>query len=522
MKKLLAFLLVATMIVAMLAIPAAAEDTVNYEEEFKYTKKAPKVDGKVDKGEYGTRPIHSYPDDKEQFDDFTNFEYEEGDVEFDFYAAWDEENLYMAWVINTEIHAGMPEQDFNNDGAWNVEGDSNYMWEYSCLQFMIIPGAPKDGETTYQTSEWAGDYLEVGLALTAENNAIRAWWSKPTLSQSLDPNEWDAAIIRDDSAKTTTYEVRIPWNKSGVDAFGDGAQFGLTYAVAAQENYTSVKKGMIEWQDAILSGKKADKAAVITLTGNKDIGIKENSKDAPTENKTEGTLPDAAKDTVQLVIDGVNVAISGEKAYLYTDPSTVGDNNNGWATSILLKPVDGEEGVYEVVETKTGAGEKFSFDSEIEDGMIAFTAHSDGTGAGQDRSAATKALGVGDKLGLFGVDLEKADTIYSNAMFYVIGGETEDPTTSEDVSEEVSEDVSTETSEDANTSTETSEDANTSTDASTATSEDADASTEASTATSEGDATADEEGSLLWLWIVIGVVVVAGVVVAVVVVSKKK
>ena len=520
MKKLLAFLLVATMIVAMLAIPAAAEDTVNYEEEFKYTKKAPKVDGKVDKGEYGTRPIHSYPDDKEQFVDSEHNKYAESDWDFDFYGTWDKDYIYMAWVLNTDTHICIPEVDHEEgdkaDDLFNEE-DYGYMWMYSCVQFIFTPGAPAKGETLYQSIQYVGDYLEVGLALTAENNPIRIAWSKPVNASALDPNEWDASIVRDDAAKTTTYEVRIPWSKSGIAQVGNGAQFGFTYAVAAQEYKT--KPGMIEWQNGVLTAKDADSAAVITLTGAPDEGI---SDIIPEDTKTEGTIPDAAKDAVQIAIDGVNTSISGEKAYLYTDPSTVGDNNNGWATSILLKPVDGEEGVYEVVETKTGAGEKFSFDSEIEDGMIAFTAHSDGTGAGQDRSAATKALGVGDKLGLFGVDLEKADTTYSNAMFYVIGGETEDPTTSEDVSEEVSEDVSTETSEDANTSTETSEDANTSTDASTATSEDADASTEASTATSEGDATADEEGSLLWLWIVIGVVVVAGVVVAVVVVSKKK
>ncbi len=510
MKKLLAFLLVATMIVAMFAIPAAASDTVNYQEEFKYTKKAPNVDGKVEKGEYGTRPVHSYPDDKEQFVDSEHNDYAESDWDFDFYGVWDEDYLYMAWVLNTETHIAIPEVDQNGNGSWGEE-DYGYMWMYSCVQFIFTPGAPAKGETLYQTSAYGGDYLEVGLALTAEGNPIRIAWSKPVAASALDPNDWDASIVRDEAAKTTTYEVRIPWSKSGVAKVGNDAQFGFTYAVAAQEYNT--KRGMIEWQNGVLSSKDADSAAVITLTGNEEITITEVIPEQP---KTEGTLPEAAKDAVQIALDGVNMSITGEKAYLYTDPATVGDNNNGWATSILLAPVDGEEGVYEVVETKTGSGEKFSFDSEIADGMIAISVHSDGTGVGQERAAAARALVAGDKLGLFGVDLEKGDTTYSNAMLYVIGGETEDPTTSEDVSEEVSEDVSTETSEDA--STEVSEDASTeaSEDASAATSE------EASTEASTDAATTEEEGSLLWLWIVIGVVVVAGVVVAVVVISKKK
>ncbi len=512
MKKLLAFLLAATMIVAMFAIPAAAEDTVNYEEEFKYIKKAPNINGEVKSDEYGTVPVHSFKDAKDQFIYGTKAghehdEYDESDWDVDFYAAWDEENLYMAWVVNTEVHVGMPEQDYNGDGAWNVEGDSNYMWEYSCLQFILTPGAPESGVKKYQTAEWSGDYLEVGLALTAEGTSVRAWWSKPTLSQSLDINDWDAAIKRDDANKTTTYEVRIPWDKSGVDAFGDGAQFGLTYAVAAQEH--KVKRGMIEWQDGCLGGKNADNAAVITLTGNKEVGITDISKDTPNNTtKEEGTVPEEAKDAVQIAIDGVNVAISGEMAYLYTDPSVIGENNNTWATSILLKPVDGEEGVYEIAETKTGSGATFSFDSEIEDGMIAISVHSDGQGVGKDRSEAAKALGVGTKLGLFGVDLEKADTLYSNAMLYVIGGESTGDTSTEE---------STETSTEESTEASTEESSEASVEESTATS------TEESTATSEDTSApvVEEEGSLTWLWIVIGVVVVAGVVVAVVVLKKK-
>lgn len=510
MKKLLAFLLVATMIVAMFAIPAAAEDTVNYEEEFKFVKKAPSVDGKVAKGEYGTLPVHTYPEDKEQFVDNEHNQYAESDWDFEFYGAWDKDYIYMAWVLNTETHVGIPEIDHEKDsaadGIFNEE-DYGYMWMYSCVQFIFTPGAPAKGETAYQSGQYGGDYLEVGLALTAENNPIRIAWSKPLNSPNLDPNEWDAAIVRDDAAKTTTYEVRIPWSKTGVDEIGNGAQFGFTYAVAAQEYNT--KPGMIEWQNGVLTAKDADSAAVITLTGNKDIQKEENSHEVPTVTKTEGTLPDAAKDAVQIVIDGVNTSISGEKAYLYTDPSKVAENNNGWATSILLKPVDGEEGVYEVVETKTGSGATFSFDSEIADGMLAISVHSDGTGVGKDRAEAAKALGVGNKLGLFGVDLEKADTLYTNAMLYVIGGESTGDTSTEE-STETSTEESTEASVEESTEASVEESTATSTEESTATSEDTSA------------PVVEEEGSLLWLWIVIGVVVVAGVVVAVIVLKKKK
>ncbi len=507
MKKLLAFLLVATMIVAMFAIPAAAEDTVNYEEEFKFVKKAPKVDGKVAKGEYGTLPVHTYPEDKEQFVATEHNQYAESDWDFEFYGAWDADYLYLAWVLNTENHVGIPEINHEEgdkaDELFNEE-DYGYMWMYSCVQFIFTPGAPAKGETLYQSAQYSGDYLEVGLALTAENNPIRACWSTPVAASALDPNDWDAAIVRDDAAKTTTYEVRIPWGKSGINQVGDGAQFGFTYAVAAQEYNT--KPGMIEWQNGVLTAKDADSAAVITLTGNKEIEV---SDIVPEQTKTEGTVPDAAKDAVQIVIDGVNTAISGEKAYLYTDPSKVSENNNGWATSILLKPVDGEEGVYEVVETKTGSGAAFSFDSEIADDMLAISVHSDGQGVGKDRAEAAKALGVGTKLGLFGVDLEKADTTYTNAMLYVIGGASTGDT-SEDVSSDVSADESTDASVEESSEASVEESTATSTEESTATSTDTSA-----------PVVDEEEGSLLWLWIVIGVVVVAGVVVAVVVLKKK-
>lgn len=493
MKKILAFLLAATLLCAMFVLPSAAADNVNFAEEFDFAKKAPSIDGTVKTGEYGVTPIHTYSESKSQFvsdlDDYKNWD-------FSFYGVWDENYVYMAWVVKSEIHAGMPEIDHNNDGSYN-EADSAYMWPYSCVQFIFTPGVPETGSGKFQTSEWSGDYLEVGLCLTSEGNQVRAAWSKPNNATALNVNDWDAVITR--SGNTTTYEVRIPWSKSGLKEAGNGAKFGLTYAVAAQEDYNT-KKGMIEWQDAILGSKMADNAAVITLTGNEDVKI-EDIPDVitPVEDEKEaGEVPEAAKDKVQILLNGVDKSISTDMAYLYTNPSTVSANNNSWATGILLAPVEGEDGYYTVVENKTGDGTgAWNFDSEVKEGYIALCAHTAGT-EGSDSLArvnAVKALEVGAKIGVFGVDFEKKDTQYSNAMLFVVDSEAAGDESSEVESSEV------ESSEVESSKVESSKVVS------------------SSVATSSE---VEEDGGLgVWLWVII-FVVVAAVAAGVVIVLKKK
>lgn len=500
MKKILAFLLAATLLCAMFVLPSAAADNVNYEEEFDYAKKAPSVDGVVKTGEYGATPIHRYSESKSQFthgDDHDEYD----NWDFSFYGVWDKDYVYMAWVVESEVHAGMPEEDKTGDGVWD-DADTIYMWPYSCVQFIFTPGAPKKGTTSFQTSDWSGDYLEVGLGLSAEGTQIRVAWSKPVNASALDVNEWDAVITR--TGNTTTYEVRIPWAKSGLKEAGNGAQFGLTYAVAAQEDYENVKKGMIEWQDGVLGKKDADSAAVITLVGNEDIEIEQIAPPV-VEEKEEGEVPAEAADKVQLVIDGVDKSISADKAYLYTNPANVGANNNAWAISILLAPVEGQEGYYTVVESKTGNGEKFDFDSEITEGMIAYSCHSnneDGTDSKARREAAA-TLEVGTTVALFGVDFENKDTLYKNSMIYVVEGVTGGDESSEAESSEVE---SSEVSEESSKA------------------ESSEASSVASSSVAESSAAADEdEGGIgAWLWVIIGVAVVAVAAVAVVVLKKKK
>lgn len=492
MKKILSILLVATMLVAMFVMPSAADDKVNYEQEFDFLKKAPTVDGVVKKGEYGSLPVHSYPNDKEQFEDTEHNKFD--NTEFDFYAGWDADYLYMAWVVKAEYHTGLPEKDYNGDNVFDAN-DYGYMWQYSCVQFIFTPGAPKNGETTYQAGAYDGNYLEVGLTLTDKGEQVRVCWCKPTAAQALEVNDWDAAIVTE--GDTTTYEVRIPWTKSGLNSTGTGAKFGLTYAVAAQDFYDT-KCGMIEWQDGVLGGKKADNAAVITLAG----GNIEESSLVVVPSKTEGTVPAEAEGKTQITIDGVNTAISAEMAYLYTDPSTIATQNTKWATCVLLAPVEGEEGVYSVAEVIVGAGADIAFTTELTDGMIAYAAHSDGTGAGMDRKTAATNLALDSKVKFFGVDFDKADTEYTNAMFYVLDAEGE---------------TSTEESSEVESTTESSEVEST-VESSAAASE-----AESTTATESSEAEKTEEGGLgVWLWVIIAVAVVAIAVVVFVVLKKKK
>ena len=499
MKKLLAFLLAATMLCAMFAIPSAAADNVNYQEEFNYIEKAPTINGEVKTGEYGKAPIHTYPEDKSQFVDNEHNQYAESDWDFEFYGAWDKEYLYLAWVLNTETHIAIPETDYNGDGVWD-SNDYGYMWQYSCVQFILTPAEPVKGTTTFQTGDYSGDYLEAGLALTAEGEQIRIAWNKPVNASSLEVNDWTAVIVRDDAAKTTTYEVRIPWDKTGLSKVSNDAKFGFTYAVAAQDY--NAKPGMIEWQNGMLTKKDADSAAAIALVGEKIDEVFD-----PTPSKEAGKLPEEATDKVQIVIDGVDKAITGEMSYLMTNPANLVGKNTKWASNILLAPVEGEAGYYTVVENIQGAGEDVVFTSEITDGMLCLSVHSDGEGAGAERKVAAAALAAGDKVALFGVDLDKKDTLYTNSMLYVVEAASEVPGESSDVESSDVESSDVESSDVESSDVESSE-------------------TESSKTESKADssATSEEEkggNAGLIIGIIAGVVVIAAVVVVLLLKKKK-
>lgn len=495
MKKILAFLLVALTVAALFVVPASAADDKNYKVTIPGVKKgqaSPVPDGVVKAGEYVSKtPIHSFSANRSQF----NTDHDEyGNWDVDFYTCWDADNLYLAWVVHSDIQVGMPSDKLS------AAGGLGNMWEYSCVQFILTPGAPDGTPGKYQTAKWSGNYLECGLTLVDNKDAQKVAWSAPVGLTTMNTNDWDGAIKRDEAAKTTTYEVRIPWKATGVQVKGDNAQFGFTYAVAAQEQYTSVKKGMLEWQDAILGSKNADNAAVMTL---EPIGEEQTVIVPDDPVLKEGEVPAEVKDATCITLDGLNKAITGEKAYLITKPTkeNIASYNTKYALGLLLEPVEGKKNTYKLVEKVQGAAadkEVIEFTTDIKDGMILALIHSDGQKEGAARRDTAAGVEVGSELYLFGVDVAKGEQLYSNAALYVTSATVVDDSSAVESSKE----ESSKPESKPESKTESSK-------------------VESTPASS----TAEEEGGLSTaaiVLIIIGGIIIVGAVVAVIIVKKKK
>ncbi len=412
MRKIVLFALALVILASAFVFHVSAEDSVNFPQDITYVSRAPRADGTINRTEYGST-IHEYSRDcmlspeKRQFVSEHN---EYGDsLDCEFYCCWDEHNLYMAWNVCSEVHNGIDMEKYPTEGQWGN------MWLYSCVQFVISPSAPNcgEGKQTFFTME--KDYLEGGISLGSDGTIAKVIWSTPQGGEMLSGNDWDVAINRDDAKKITSYEVRIPWNKTGVDRVGNGAKFGLSYCVAAQENYNT-KKGMIEWQDAILGGKNADASAVITLVGNPDIAQTDIELDVSKEKELEeGKLPAIGENDVILTLDDVDKAIRGESSTLITDASKTNGMNTRYAFAMLLAPIS--ENKYTLVETKSGNGDDVKFDTKIEKGMIVAVFHSDDAegSSGRERRRNALRIPVGAEITVFGVDIKNGKKIYKNA-----------------------------------------------------------------------------------------------------------
>lgn len=437
MKKFFAFLLAAVLLTSMFVVVPAADDAVNFAASIPYVEVAPEIDGVINGAEYATAlPQHSFKADPAQFK--TEFD-AYGDWDVEFYSAWDDNNIYFAWKVIHNGHIGfMPENDFNNDGKFDKD-DYNYMWTYTCVQFLLTPGDP-----TAKDYSKGNNYLEAGLCLTETGSVARTIWYTPTGINvaDVDVNSWKAVIDQTDDA--ITYEVAIPKELCSLPKYGTGATFGLTYAVGAQEDFNT-KNGMLEWQDACLgnSGVKVPgNCAVVTFTGG-------NGVEDIYETLEEGTLPEeaTAEGIANIAIDRIDFKVGDGECNLITDLEM--NYNGANSFNALLIPVEGEANTFEVAEIMEAPGVQPEWSVEIPEGSVIVV-----TNAGLEETLDRYALAYatfteGAIVKLFGYDVAEGKQLYTNVVIYstepVIVETPEDPSIPEDggdVSEDVSEDAS--------------------------------------------------------------------------------
>lgn len=421
MKRTLAVLLALVLAFTVFTVVPSAAGT-NPEYELAFTDKAPIVDGDISSKEYGS-PIISWTVSDGEEDGIALALYEITDdpnLSIDFYATWTETDLYLAWKVHTKYDFRVP------DGV-----EDGYMYEYCCVQFILTPGAPDNSTKKYQTAEWSGDYLEVGLTMRDDGLSYKVCWSQPVAAgNALQTSDWEFAGSRDNDKEISIYECRLPLNKTGIEVKGDGAQFGLTWAVGAQENYEKVTKGLIEWQDAIVGGKNADNAAIMTMTGSgegqQDVEVGVVSRDKCPH----GDLPEGLEESLmQITLLGQPVA--SEQTTLILDPKNINNYNPKYAHTLLLRPageLNGMEGYYTVVEGVTGSGEDIAFTSEVKDGDIAVLLHTDSSDSNSDQAKAValaKTLTPGQLVYLHGVQKKDGGLafLYNNAQLVAVPDE---------------------------------------------------------------------------------------------------
>ncbi len=523
MKKILALVISVIMLCGALILPTSADDTVNYGVEFEYTDKAPVIDGKIGNTEYGLLPIHKFSENKSQFDYTKNNEFDDWD--FEFFATWDADNLYLAWEVETPRHAKLPLAQFDADGK-PIEGTKitdesfGYLYMHSCVQVCITPGEPMSGKTNYEAN-----YLNLGFGQLADDSTGKAIWNYPTAVTDDDIKGWKTICTRDEDKQITTYEIAIPWELTGVPIIGEDFKFGLSYVVFAQEHITLGKAG-IQWQTGCFYQDDVNKAGVITL----DFPI---SDPFPHHSGCTGPgrIPSHLRDKEQLYVYKMNSRITGEDTVLFTD--IYGDMSNSdegynlnYTLSWALKPIEND--LYEITEISPPDGKVPEFKT-LEDDYIIIAFHSDGQGIGNEQLKRAEQYKVGTQIGLWGFDIEKNRQEYSNAFAYIEEAVTDtetppDDTSNADTSNDVTSGAETSngvTSNGATSNNEASADSLETVSDSPATSEDASRTDEESNAASVADKDEDTDSPIIPIIIIATVIVIAAAIVTIVIKKRK-
>jgi hypothetical protein len=137
----------------------------------------------------------------------------------------DSSNLYLSAKVTDNVFS----QPNRNGSIWGGDG----------LQIGMTTGAPGEATRTQ----------EIGAALT-DAGTVDTWrWSPVDVAGQ--PPGVQAKVVRDAAARTTTYEISIPWTTLGMDP----ADRLLSATVVINENDGTGRRGWLTWGTGVAEAK---------------------------------------------------------------------------------------------------------------------------------------------------------------------------------------------------------------------------------------------------------------------------
>ncbi|MEV0354101.1 sugar-binding protein [Nonomuraea sp. NPDC050680] len=188
-----------------------------------------KVDGKVDKA-VSVLPAQTLGAAEQVITGWAGNEDHSGRL----WLTHDAERLYLTAVITDNVHA-QPARALN-------------IWQGDGVQLGVTPGWP---------GESAPPVNEIGTALTSAGPVDLARW----LPTNATTAGLASAVRRDEAAKTTTYELSVPFSAIGVNP----ADRILSATVAVNENDGTGRRGWSTWGKGVAESKDPAKFRSLRL-----------------------------------------------------------------------------------------------------------------------------------------------------------------------------------------------------------------------------------------------------------------
>lgn len=129
-------------------------------------------------------------------------------------------------------------------------------------------------------------------------------------------------------------------------------------------------------------------------------------------------FPESAQGKIQLTIDKINSVHKGEDSIIITDPEAMSDCYVNYAYVMLLSPVEEVGGVYELVEAAQNYGTPGTFKTQLKEGMIVVSFHTDETGGGLERRNLARTVSIGSEFVLWGIDAATGEYTALYSMLY--------------------------------------------------------------------------------------------------------